>query len=118
MADSAAPAEERYASLVEVLARAPGVTPPSPAGSGKKSFGSDAIKVDNKIFAMMWQGDLVLKLPRQRVEALIGAGTGTPFDAGKGRPMKEWVAVGAESEEWEALAREAMAFVGKKGRGP
>src|SRR5690349_4429144 len=115
MADSAGPADERYLALAEGLATTSGVTLPSPAGAGKKSFGSDAIKVDNKIFAMMWHGDLVLKLPKQRVDGLIGAGTGKPFGAGKGRPMKEWVAIEPESKEWEALAREAMAFVGKRG---
>jgi hypothetical protein len=114
MAESAGPAEERYLALAEGLATTPGVTLPLPTGAGKKSFGSDAIKVDNKIFAMMWHGDLVIKLPKQRVEGLIAAGTGKPFDAGKGRPMKEWVAVGPALQEWESLAREALAFVGKK----
>ena len=113
MADSNMAAEERYAVLAEAVATLPGVTLPSPAG--KKSFGSDAIKVDNKIFAMLWHGDLVLKLPKQRVDGLIAADKGKPFDAGKGKPMKEWVAVGAELPEWESLAREAIAFVGKRG---
>ncbi|RAK61852.1 hypothetical protein DJ021_15805 [Phenylobacterium hankyongense] len=54
---------------------------------------------------------LLLKLPAARVAELIAAGVGSPFDANKGRPMKEWVTVGAEAG-WLALAREAAAFVG------
>jgi hypothetical protein len=54
-----------------------------------------------------------MKLPRDRVQSLIEAGVGTPFDAGKGRPMKEWLSVRPEDEEsWLPLAREAIAFIG------
>ena len=60
---------------------------------------------------MIRDGTLVLKLPRDRVAALITSGEGAAFDAGKGRPMKEWVAVEAGDEaDWLALAEEALAF--------
>jgi hypothetical protein len=67
---------------------------------------------------MLSGGRLVVKLPRNRVASLIAAGAGLPFDAGKGRPMKEWLAVAGDDEEtWLAMAREAMSFVGsQKGR--
>jgi hypothetical protein len=53
-----------------------------------------------------------VKLPHDRVTALIGSGAGAPFDAGKGRAMKEWLTVTADDEEsWLALAREARDFV-------
>jgi hypothetical protein len=81
-------------------------------------FGAQAMKIDGRIFAMLTRGRLVLKLPRARVEALIDAGIGGLFDAGKGRAMKEWVSI-AEGQEsaWLALAQEAMAFAarGKSG---
>src|SRR5690349_18164504 len=96
--------EDRFAALVSRLAGEPGVTPPG-AGRG---FGSSALKVDNRIFAMLSDGRLVVKLPRDRVAALIAAGDGAPFDAGKGRPMKEWVAL---DTAWEARSREALEFV-------
>jgi hypothetical protein len=54
-----------------------------------------------------------VKLPKQRVDELIAAGTGTRFDPGHGRLMKEWVTVApTRGEEWDALADEARRFVG------
>ena len=104
--------EERYATIVAVLLRNPDVTLGS---SGKKRFGSSALRINNKIFAMLSKGKLVVKLPQQRVDALIAAGAGEPFDPGHGRLMKEWLTVDPTSEvEWLPLAREAMAFVASK----
>jgi TfoX/Sxy family transcriptional regulator of competence genes len=94
--------------LGEALAGRDGVT----LGSGRRGFGSDALLVDGRIFAMVTRGSLVLKLPRDQVAALVAEGVGAPFDAGKGRPMKEWVALDERSEgRWLSLAREAAAFV-------
>lgn len=100
---------ERFTALAEEFAGTPAVTGPDPSGRG---FGADALKVNGSIFAMPTRGHLVVKLPRERVDALTGAGVGWPFDAGKGRPMKQWMVVGAEDHEtWLALAREALDFV-------
>ncbi|HLJ81429.1 MAG TPA: hypothetical protein VKT52_08090, partial [Ktedonobacterales bacterium] len=54
-----------------------------------------------------------VKLPRQRVDALIASGDGERFDPRRdGRMMKEWLALSPTSEqEWLPLAREALAFV-------
>ncbi len=58
-----------------------------------------------------------MKLPRDRVDALIGNGIGGPFDAGKGRPMKEWLIATADDEStWLVLAREALIFVASRHR--
>jgi len=57
----------------------------------------------------------VVKLPQQRVNALIASGDGERFDPGHGRLMKEWVAVEPTSEEeWLSLAQEALVFVAAK----
>ena len=85
-------------------------------GSGR-GFGANALQVDGRIFAMAGEDGVVLKLPRDRVAALVGSGEGLPFDAGKGRPMKEWVVVSSRSgEATRRLAEEALEFVG--GRRP
>ena len=64
---------------------------------------------------MVTRGSLVVKIPRQRVEALIASGDGRRFDPGHGRLMKEWLSLDPTSEvEWLPLAREAMEFVASK----
>ncbi len=98
---------ERYEDLVDEFAGADGVTPPS-GGSG---FGRSALRHRRKIFAMFVRGQLVLKLPADRVDELVADGQGTRFDANKGTGMKEWFALDPESElAWSPLAREALAF--------
>ena len=61
---------------------------------------------------MLANGELVVKLPKQRVEELIASGTGKRFDPGHGRLMKEWVAIAPAGGDWAALAEEARQFVG------
>jgi hypothetical protein len=81
------------------------------ASGWPRAFGSTALKVRGKIFAMPMNGALVLKLPGHRVEALIASGDGAPFTSGQGRPMKEWVTIAGAKEAWMDLAREAREFV-------
>jgi hypothetical protein len=105
--------EERYATIVETLLDNADVT----FGSAeKKGFGSSELKAGGKIFAMLSNGRLVVKLPRQRVDALVAAGEGERFDPRHdGRLMKEWLAVDpSAADQWLPLAREALAFVGSK----
>jgi len=105
--------EDRYASLVDALLSDADVTLGSP---GKKGFGSSALQVNGKIFAMLSNGKLVVKLPRQRVDALIAVGEGERFDPRHdGRLMKEWLVVEPTSSEgWLPLTREAMEFVASR----
>jgi hypothetical protein len=109
MSTSASEPEALFLEVVERFGTDPSVTPPS-GGSG---FGANGLKVGAKLFAFLSKGELVVKLPRQRVEELVASGTGDPFDPGHGRIMKEWIWVGpAHSDEWPELAREARQFVG------
>jgi hypothetical protein len=105
--------EARYAALVETFLKQPNVTPHRP---GKKGFGSSALCTSDKIFAMLVKGRLVVKLPRERVDALVAAGKGERHDPGNGRLMKEWFSIAPALEtEWQPLATEALAFVAAKG---
>ena len=96
-----------FDALIAALVGRDGVT----AGGGR-GFGANALQVDGRIFAMSNDAGLVLKLPRDRVAALVASGEGLPFDAGKGRPMKEWVVVPWRSRDASrTLAEEALFFV-------
>jgi hypothetical protein len=72
---------------------------------------SSVLSVKGKIFAMMVKGRFVAKLPRARVDDIVAAGFGRPFEPAPGRVMKEWVSVDADGPPWIPLAREAYAFV-------
>ena len=80
--------EKRFTDIVSALRGKPGVMAPSSEGGGRKAFGASGLKINNKVFAMVSsKGEFVVKLPRERVDALVSAGDGTRFDPGHGRLM-------------------------------
>ncbi|MBV9265106.1 MAG: hypothetical protein JO061_02945 [Acidobacteriaceae bacterium] len=100
--------QRTFARVVDAFAADKDVT-----YGGGKGFGSTALKVRGKIFAMVSsRGQFVAKLPRERVEELVTQGTGHYFDSGRGKLMKEWVALDAAYPLWPTLAMEARRFVG------
>ena len=101
--------ESKYTDLVAKMKSRRGVTHVTEG----KGFGSSGqLKVDGRIFAMLVRGSLVLKLPRDHVATLVAGGEGTYFDAGKGRPMREWFVLSpTSSKRWLPLAEEALKFV-------
>ncbi len=111
MAEADDETETRFAAVVEALGSKPGVTH---SNARSRLFGSKALKVHDKIFAMVSsRGHFVVKLPKARVEALVNSGAGGRFEASQGRPMKEWLQLDPEStEDWLGLAHEALEFVG------
>ena len=102
-------AEEKFSKIIPTLKRSPGVT----VGASKRGFGSSALGVGGKIFALVSsQGRFVVKLPKHRVDALVDSGIGSRFEPGPGRVMKEWLAVDvAVDADWVSLAEEAKRFV-------
>jgi hypothetical protein len=103
-----------FARVVAVLASEdPRIEVPAPR---RGKFGADALKIDGKIFAMLVRGSLGLKLPAERVDALVEQGVGERFEAGKGRPMREWVTLREARRQWLSLAREARVYVGLRPR--
>ena len=93
---------ERWSELVAALAQEPDVDPP-----GGRGFGARTVRCAGSIAALLAGDRLVLKLPRARVAALLTDGIGEPWDAGKGSPLAEWVALPI-SADWERLASEAL----------
>jgi hypothetical protein len=100
-------ADEAFEAIAARLMKVAGVT----AGP---MFGARALKVQEKVFAMVVKGDLVVKLPRERVEQMVSSSYGRRFDPGHGRLMREWVAIplGLKAS-WPRLVREAKDFVGQ-----
>ena len=76
-----------------------------------KGFGSDALRVAGKIFAMERYGGLVVKLSRERAAELLEERVATPFGSG-GRTLNQWIVIApSASRRWKALARESFRFV-------
>ena len=76
-------------------------------------MGFPCLRVADAFFASCdpRSGDLIVKLPRERVQELIGAGIGKPF-APAGRTFREWVVIDDRDEIRRAeLIDEACAFV-------
>jgi len=106
-ADGLSEPKARWAVVVEALGNCPGVVQQT-----NKGFSFGGLMARGRLFANLRRDKLLLKLPSPKVAALIASGDGLPFDAGKGRPMKEWVIVKlAAADDWADLAREAMRFV-------
>lgn len=105
---SDAHATAAYTALVRRFVDQPRVTLPS---DKRGKFGSNALKVDGKIFAMLVKGALAVKLSPAEVESATIAGRGEPLSMGRGRVMKEWLLVNEPSQRWYAVAERARAFV-------
>ena len=115
MSDAHVTAVERYDAICRSLLDDPAVSRDSDETPHRTGFGSAALKVDDKIFAMLVKGWLVVKLPQHRVDTLVTLGEGERYDPGGGRLMREWVTVGPEAEvPWLDLAREALTYVSER----
>ena len=73
-------------------------------------FGSQGLRTGRKYFAIWWHEQLVVKLPADRAQELLSAGTGQVFEPMAGRPMNGWVLVSG-SAEWDPLVSAARAHV-------
>lgn len=74
---------------------------------------SRCLRVGKEFLAMpeYRTGDLVVKLPRDRVDELIEAGQGLAFAPAK-KVFREWVQVPGRNEElWTGLLEEGLEFV-------
>jgi hypothetical protein len=94
-----------FAKVVSTFAEQPDVK------FGRMFGSSSVLNVDGKIFAMCRKGELVVKLPKERVDELVQMRKGTRFEPGHGRIMKEWIVIPAKKENWQKLSKEAYSFV-------
>jgi len=103
--------EETFAAIADTLRGGPDIS----EGTG---FGRNpGLRVNGKIFAMLNGEALVVKLPAARCAQLVADGAAVPFDAGKGRPMREWVKFPhRDAEDWRGAAEEALGFVRQSSR--
>ena len=73
--------------------------------------------VGNKVFAFLQGDGVALKLPREKIQALVTAKQAVPLVMGK-RVMKEWAVIRHDHPEDytqdAALLKEAMRFVASK----
>jgi uncharacterized protein YndB with AHSA1/START domain len=112
LAEVAARPATRFGAVVRAFANEPDVSPPDTQLPSGRKFGSNGLKFRGKIFAMLSRDQLVVKLPEQRVTALVASGDGQRMVSGGAREMKEWLVLDARSgQDWFLLAREACEFV-------
>lgn len=82
-------------------------------------MGLPCVRVGGAFFASCDRqtGDLLVKLPQDRVEALIAAGRAHAF-APAGRRFKEWAAIpSARRSSWASHLDDAFAFIAGRQQG-
>jgi len=99
-------AEEKFTPVKKTLLSEGGV-------EEKSMFGSQGLSVRGKYFVMIYKGEMIVKLPAERVQELIAKKIGKPWDPGHGRKMREWVAFLPNKGDWMSLAREGMGFTAR-----
>lgn len=100
------PGEARFRDLTEPLLADPRVT-------RSTMMGLPCVRLDGQFFASSDRktGNLLVKLPAERVDALVDAGRAESF-APAGRRFREWAAIPpSRSRSWKGLLDEAQAFV-------
>lgn len=91
-------------SLARLMADVPGA-------KASKMFGMPAYKVNGKLAVAMFGRFVVLKVGAARTAELIAGGQADPFEPLQGRVWKEWVQVGGDLAQHQALFEEAVRYV-------
>ncbi len=100
--------ETRKAKMDEMLLVMPGV-------KGSKAFGYPAYKINGKIFAFVGSNGVAIKLPAERVNALLDGKALRHFEVGDGVVWREWLSIEHDqSEDYEqdaGLFEESVEFL-------
>lgn len=101
-----ADAISEYEKLVQSLTKTGGID----AG---QMFGKPCLKIRGKAFMAQHKESVIFKLAGQHhKKAMSIAGAALWDPSGKGRPMKEWVALPVDARaQFAALSRAALAYV-------
>ena len=99
-------AEQQFAQLVETLSKNKNIV-------SSQMFGKQCLKVKGKAFLALHKNALVFKLTGEEHKKAMSNKDAALWDpSGKGRPMKEWVAIPAENLGNAMLfANQALNFV-------
>jgi hypothetical protein len=112
--------DEQFKQLAEsMLAATEAAYGTQSVQGAQRMFGSTSLKTGGKMFAFLDKRTkrLVVKLPEKRIASLVDEGSGERYDAGNGRPQREWFVVGADDPtNWLQFATEALEFVGQTGK--
>ena len=97
---------DQYDEIRKHFAGVDGIT----VSSGR---GAQGIKFGTKMFVMFYKGQLLVKLPPERVAELIASGHGLPHDPGTGKPMRDRVLLPeSRKTSWIGLCEESRRFHG------
>ena len=74
-------------------------------------FGSAGLRTGRRFFAIWWHDQLVVKLPADRLRALVAAGHATVFEPMPGRQMNGWAVLRESVGDWDPIVAEARDHV-------
>ena len=100
-----------YARLTERFADHADVELPD---GTRRGFGADGLRVRNQVFACTHRDQLMIKLPADEVDRLVGTGLGQPLSKAGQRPMREWVLLPFDGASARRVDR-AYVFVSGQG---
>ena len=98
---------KKYEAIADSLHTKMGAEP-------SKMFGMPCLKINTKAFCGLYGNEMVFKLTGEEHKKALALAGAKLFDPSEmNRPMKEWVVVPIKySGKWEALAIEALKYVG------
>jgi len=102
--------EEVKNTMDELLLSIPGV-------SGGKAFGYPAYKVGRKVFCFVGGDGIAIKLPPDRVQALISNANMSIFEPNEGTQWQSWLSIDLKDPnayaDHRGLYEESVQFVGE-----